>query len=94
MNCDYKTILDHLHVMGFVQNLGAWILPEINENNKENRLQIASQHAPSPLLSHQATRCYKQRFLYRSITGDEKCCLYITMKQRNELVVPEGTPKP
>ncbi|XP_076286030.1 histone-lysine N-methyltransferase SETMAR-like [Lasioglossum baleicum] len=44
MNCDHKTTLNHLHSMGFVEKLGAWVPHELTENNKENRLQIASQH--------------------------------------------------
>ena len=51
MNCDQKTILNHLHSMGFAKKLGVWVPYKLSENNKENRLQIASQH----LACHQAT---------------------------------------
>ena len=44
MNCDQKTILNHLHSMAFSKKLGVWVLHELSKNNKENRLQIASQH--------------------------------------------------
>ena len=44
MNCDQKTILNHLHSMGFAKKLGVWMPHELSENNKENRLQITSQH--------------------------------------------------
>ena len=80
MNCDQKMILNHLHSMGFAKKLGVWVPHELSENNKENHLQIASQH----LACHQAICSHKQRFLYRIITGDEKWCLYINMKQRKE----------
>ena len=90
INCDQKTILNHLHSMGFAEKLGVWVPHELSENNKENCLQIASQH----LARHRATRSHKQRFLYRIITGDEKWCLYINMKQRKKWVVPGDTPKP
>ena len=70
--------------MGFVKKLGVWVPHELSENNKQNRLQIASQH----LTCHRAIRSYKQRFLYRIVTGDEKWCLYINMKQRKEWVAP------
>ena len=60
INCDQKTILSHLHSMGFAEKLGVWVPHELSVNNKENHLQIASQH----LACHQATRSYKQRFLY------------------------------
>ena len=43
MNCNQKTILNHLHSMGFVKKLGVWVSHELSEN-KENHLQIASQH--------------------------------------------------
>ena len=90
MNCDQKTILNHLHSMGFAEKLGVWVPYDLSENNKENGLQIASQH----FARHRATRGYKQRFLYRIVTGDEKWCLYINMKQRKEWVAPGDTPKP
>ena len=44
INCDQKTNLNHLHSMGFAEKLGVWVPHELSENNKENRLQIASQH--------------------------------------------------
>ena len=76
--------------MEFAEKSGVWVPHELSENNKENRLQIAFQH----LARHEATRGHKQRFLYRIVTGDEKWCLYINMKQRKEWVAPGDTPKP
>ena len=38
MNCDQKTILNHLHSMGLAERLGVWVPYELSENNKENRL--------------------------------------------------------
>ena len=61
---------------------------ELSKNNKKNHLQIVSQH----LACHRATRSHIQRFLYRIITGDEKWCLYINMKQRKEWVAPGDMP--
>ena len=80
INYNQKTILSHLHSMGFAKKLGVSMPHELSENNKENCLQIASQH----LACHRATRSHKQHFLYRIVTGDEKWCLYINMKQRKE----------
>ena len=80
MNCDQKTILNHLHSMRFGEKLGVWVPHELSENNKENSLQIASQH----LACHRATRGHKQHFLYQIVMEDEKWCLYINMKQRKE----------
>ncbi|UYV73948.1 hypothetical protein LAZ67_11001559 [Cordylochernes scorpioides] len=84
------TISNHLQSIGFSQKLEAWVPHELNETNKENRLQIAAQH----LARHQSTRGHKQRFLYRIVTGDEKWCLYVNMKQRKEWMAPGDTPKP
>ena len=60
MNCNQKTILNHLHSMGFAEKLGVWVPHELSKNNKENHLQIASQH----LACHRATCSHKQHFLY------------------------------
>ena len=76
--------------MGFAEKLGVWVPHELSKNNKENRLQIASQH----LAHHRATRDHKQHFLYQTVMGDEKWCLYINIKQRKEWVAPEDMPKP
>ena len=83
-------ILNHLRSMGFAEKLGVGVPYKLSENNKENRLQIASQH----LARHRAIHGHKQHFLYRIVTGDEKWCLYINMKQRKEWVAPGGMPKP
>ena len=34
-NCDQKTILNHLHSMGFAEKLGVWVPYKLSENNKE-----------------------------------------------------------
>ena len=44
INCNQKMILNHLHSMEFAEKLGVWVPHELSENNKENHLQIASQH--------------------------------------------------
>ena len=90
MDCDQKTILNHLHSTGFSKKLGVWVPHELSENNKENCLQIAFQH----FAHHRATCSHKQCSLYQIITRDEKWCLYVNMKQRKEWVAPGDTPKP
>ena len=55
MNCDQKTILNHLYSMGFAKKLGLWVPHEFSKNNKENHLQIASKH----LACHRATCGHK-----------------------------------
>ena len=76
INCNQKPLLNHLHSMGFAEKLGVWVPHELSENNRENCLQIASQH----LACHRATCSHKQRFLYRIVMGNEKWSLYIKMK--------------
>ena len=90
MGCAQKTISNHLTSMGFTQKLGAWVPHELKEKHKENRMLIAAQN----LARHRDTRGHKQRFLYRIVTGDEKWCLYVNMKQRKQYVAPGETPKP
>ena len=89
MNCDQKTIFNHLYSMGFAKKLGVWVPHELSKNKKVNHLQIASQH----LIRYRATHGHKQCFLYQIVMGDEKWCLYINMKQRKEWVAPGNMPK-
>ena len=39
MNCNQKTILNHLHSMEFTKKLGVWVPNELSKINKENHLQ-------------------------------------------------------
>ncbi|KAL4703242.1 hypothetical protein ACJJTC_006489 [Scirpophaga incertulas] len=71
-----STVAEHLHSMGKVQKLGAWVPNVLSENNKNQRSTIAA----SLLARHLSTHGHKQRFLYRIVTGDEKWCLYVNMK--------------
>ena len=91
MDCDQKTVVNHLHSMGKVQKLGAWVPHTLSENNKNQRSTIAA----GLLARHRSTHGHKQRFLYRIVTGDEKWCLYVNMKQRKEWLSPkkQATPR-
>ena len=73
MNCNQKTILNHLHSMGFAEKLGVWVPYELSKNNKENHLQIASQH----LACYQATRSHKQRFFCTKSSWEMRNGAYI-----------------
>ena len=44
IKCDQKMILNHFYSMRFAEKLGVWVSHELSESNKENCLQIASQH--------------------------------------------------
>jgi len=75
--------------MGKVQKLGAWV-PHALSQNKLQRSMIATS-----LLAHlKATHGHKQRFLYRIVTGDEKWCVYVNMKQRKEWLSPKKQATP
>lgn len=90
MDCSNSTVAEHLHSMGKVQKLGAWVPHLLSENNKNQRSTVAA----SLLARHRSTHGHKQRFLYRIVTGDEKWCLYINMKQRKEWLNPEQQATP
>ena len=70
--------------MGKVQKCGAWVPHALSDNNKNQRATISA----GLLARHRSTHGHKQRFLYRIVTGDEKWCLYINMKQRKEWLSP------
>lgn len=82
--CDQKTVVNHLHSMGKVQKLGAWVPHALSESNKLQRSTIAA----GLLARHKATRGYKDRFLHRIITGDEKWCVYVNMNHRKQWLSP------
>lgn len=90
MGSNAITISRHLASMGKVQRLGAWVPHELNERQREKRLTVAAQH----LARHRGTRGHKERFLYRIVTGDEKWCLYVNLRQRKEWMSPGELPKP
>lgn len=90
IGCSQRTIINHLHSLGYTQKTGAWLPHMLTEKNKETRLLIAGQN----LARHRATRGHHDRFLNRIVTGDEKWCLYVNMRQRKEWTAPGDTPKP
>lgn len=90
LGCDHSTIVRHLASMGKVQKLGAWVPHLLSENNKNQRSTLAA----GLLARHRATHGHKQRFLYRIVTGDEKWCLYVNMKQRKEWLSPDKQATP
>ncbi|XP_052827644.1 histone-lysine N-methyltransferase SETMAR-like [Octopus bimaculoides] len=80
MECSHTAIEKHLHSMGKVPKYGVWVLHALSDNNKNQRATISA----GLLARHHSTHGHKQRFLYRIVTGDEKWCLYINMKQCKE----------
>ena len=47
MNCNEKTISNHLHSMGFAEKLGVWVPHELSENNKENCFKLLLNISPA-----------------------------------------------
>ena len=91
MNCDQSTIVRHLHSMGKVQKLGVWVPYVLSENNKNQRVTICA----SLLARHRLARQQHRPFLSQIVTGDEKWCLYINIKNRKEWLSPneQATPR-
>ena len=42
MNCDQKTIFNHLHSMGFAKKLGVWMPHELSENKRKQQRKSPS----------------------------------------------------
>ena len=80
MECSHTAIEKHLHSIGKVQECGAWVLHALNNNNKNQQATISA----GLIAHHRSTHGNKQQFLYAIVTGDEKWCLYINMKQCKE----------
>jgi len=89
MNSNALTISCHLKSMDFTKKLGTWVSHELSQNNKENRFQIVAQH----LARHRATPGHKKLFLYRIVPCDEKLCLYMNVKPREEWMASGATAK-
>jgi histone-lysine N-methyltransferase SETMAR len=90
MGCDQSTIVRHLQSMGKVQKLGSWVPHELNQNNKNQRVTACA----SLLARHRQAAAEHRPFLSLIVTGDEKWCLYVNMKQRKEWVDKEQQANP
>lgn len=90
MKCSHSTLERHLHSIGKVQKLGAWVPHALNDNNKNQQATISA----GLLACHQSTHEHKQQFLYWIVTSDKKWCLYVNMKQRKEWLSPDKRATP
>lgn len=80
IGCSPQTILNHLNAMGKVQKYGSWVPHKLSQENKDQRVNICA----SLLARHRQARDQHRPFLSQIITGDEKWCLYINIRQRKE----------
>ena len=68
-----------------------WVPHALSDNNKNHQATISA----GLLACHRLTNGNNEQFLYAILTGHEKWCLYINMKQRKEWLSPpkKGTPR-
>lgn len=90
MNCDQKTVLNHLHILGKVQKLGAWIPRDLSQKNKDDRVTVCA----SLLARYEISVRQHRPFLSLLITGDEKWCLYTNIKRRRQWLDKKDLPSP
>ena len=55
----------------------------------KGKVQKMGAWVPSALKNQQLPHGYKHQFLNRIVTGDDKCYLYVNIKQRKEWTPPE-----
>ena len=79
LNVDRATISRHLHAMGKIQKCGKWVPHELTERQMENR-KITCEIL---LERHE-----RKGFLYRIVTGDEKCIYFENPKLKKSWVDP------
>ena len=91
INCNQKTILNHLHSMGFAEKLGVWVLMSLAKTKKKLPSNCFSTSSPPSSNTQSLTALFVDGWI---VTGDEKWCLCINMKQRKEWVASGDTPKP
>lgn len=90
MDYSPQTVLNHLNTMGKVQKLGAWVPHELSQSNKDHRIKVCA----SLLARHRLAFQQHRPFLRLIVTGDEKWCLYVNMKQRKEWVCKNDKASP
>ena len=90
MNCDHSTIVRHLHSMVKVQKSGIWVPYALSQNSKNQRVAICA----SLLARHRLAREQHRPFLSCFVTGDEKLCLYVTVRKRKEWLNPNKRATP
>ena len=47
INCDQKTILNHLHSMGFAKKLGVWVPHELSKSKKKITFKLLLNISPA-----------------------------------------------
>ncbi|KFD66184.1 hypothetical protein M514_10590, partial [Trichuris suis] len=84
------TVNRHLLSVGNVQKMGSWVPGQLSRDDKIQRVSV-----PGSLLARYRQAVAQRRpFFDQIITGDEKWCLYVNMKQRKEWLSPGKDPTP
>lgn len=86
-NVDHKTILNHLHRLGYVSRLGAWVPHSLSDSQKWQRMSICGA-----LLSR--VDSHPHSFYPYLITGDEKWVLSVNFRRKRQWVAEGETPEP
>lgn len=85
MGCGQTTISRHLKSLGKVRKLGSWIPHKLTEQNRDQRVTIASF-----LLSFSRTTSWLDSIL----TSDEKWVLYENTKRKYQWIDEDAEPEP
>jgi ribosome modulation factor len=76
--------------MGKVHMPGVWVPHILTQDNKNHRVAICA----SLLARHGLARRQHQSVSSRIVTGDEKLCFYVSLKQRKEWLGPDKQATP
>lgn len=85
MGCSHEAIRKHLQLLGKVSREGVWIPHQLSDQNRLQRVNIASS-----LLA----RNTRELFLHRIVTGDEKWVLYVNVKKKMQWLSDGQQPIP
>ena len=80
IHCDHSTIVRHLNSMDKVQKLGVCVPHALSQNHKIQWMAIST----SLLASYRLAREQLRPILSCIVTGDEKWCLYVNIRNRME----------
>ncbi|KFD54701.1 hypothetical protein M513_04401 [Trichuris suis] len=90
IGCSHVTVSRHLLSMGENGKMGSWVPHQLSRDDKIRRVSAAG----SVLARYRQAVAQRRQFISQIITGDEKWCLFVNMKQRSEWLSPGKDPTP
>ena len=90
MNCDHSTIVRHLNSNDKNPKSGVWVPHALNQNHRNQRVAICA----SLPARHRLALEQHRTFLSCIVTGDEKWCLYVKIRNRKEWLSPNKKEAP